>query len=264
MTERYGSPAVRKAFEILQLMGTQRRPMGISDIAGTLTLGKSTVSAIMCAMEDMGAVKRDPATKQYTPGLTLFELGRCVDAQGSLAALARPVMEDLMEKVKESVFLGVLNVDHLTILEIVESRNYLRITSQTGTVAPLFAAATGKIFLADMDEDRAEQIIREKTLPRYTTNSITDSKKFLREIRRVRRLGYATDNEEYISGARAVAAPIHGLKDQPAAIWVVGFKEHLNDRKMKTLPREVLRSAEVINQRIKKQFVSRLVAAPTM
>jgi len=238
--------------------------MGISEIAVALSLGKSTVSAIMCAMEDAGAVKRNPSTKQYSLGLTLFELGQSVDPQGGLAALARPVMEDLMETVRETVFLGVLNAGHLTILEIVESRHYLRITSQIGTVTPLFAAATGKIFLAGMQENKAEKIIRAKTLPRYTANSITDPKKFLQEIRRVRRLGYATDDEEYISGARAVAAPIHGVKDQPAAIWVVGFKENLNDRTIKTLPGEVLKAAEAISRKIKTQFISRLEAAPTL
>lgn len=252
MTERYGSPAVRKSFEILQIMGANRKAMGISDIAAALNLGKSTVSAIMCAMENMGAVKRDPTTKKYTLGLTLFELGRCVDPQGGIAALARPVMENLMEKVQETVFLGVLNVDHLTILEVVESRQYLRITSQIGAVAPFFAAATGKIFLAGMDDSKIAQIVRETALPRYTANSITDPKQFLKEIKRVRRRGYATDDEEYISGARAVAASIYGLIDQPAAIWVVGFKENLNDRKMKTLPGEVVRAAEAINQRINR------------
>ncbi len=72
---------------------------------------------------------RDPATKRYRPGLTLLELGKSAYSQFDLKDLARPVMENLMEITQESVFLGVLNGQHITILDIVESRNDLKITS---------------------------------------------------------------------------------------------------------------------------------------
>ena len=88
--------------------------MGISDIARDLNIAKSTVHGMTSALEEQGAIMRDPLTKRYTLGFTLFELGKKAYSQIDLKELARPVMEDLMERTGTSVFLGLLNWDHVT------------------------------------------------------------------------------------------------------------------------------------------------------
>jgi DNA-binding IclR family transcriptional regulator len=155
-----------------------------------------------------------------------------------------------MEKTQESVFLGVLSVDHITILDIAESRQELKITSPIGTTLRLTAGAAGKVFLASMKEEKALEIIEKNGLPRYTEKSISDPVQYMAELRRVKAMQYATDDEEYIMGVRAVAAPIRGDRDQMAAIWVVGFKASLDDEKMKLLAREIMKTVDEIDRRI--------------
>jgi len=141
MVKGYFAPSVHKAFEILKLVSSTNEGMGISEIARNLNMAKSTVHGMTSALEELGAIIRDPTTKQYTLGFTLFELGKKAYSQIDLKDLARPVMEDLMERTETSVFLGVLNGDHVTILDVVESKNDLKITSPIGTTIPLFAGA---------------------------------------------------------------------------------------------------------------------------
>ena len=114
---------------------------------------------------------------------------------------ARPYLEDLMNQTRESVFLGVQNIDRVTILDIVESNQDLKITSPVGTTIPILAGATGKVFMAAMTEEKVFRIVREKGLPRFTERSIVEPARFLQELRRVRENGFATDDEEYISGS---------------------------------------------------------------
>ncbi|MGD2125387.1 MAG: IclR family transcriptional regulator [Desulfobacteraceae bacterium] len=244
---------MRKAFKILKLVSSASEGMGISEIARGLSMAKSTVHGMTSALEELGAVMRDPLTKRYTLGLTLFELGKKGYSQIDLKEVARPVMEDLMEKTQASVFLGVFNWDHVTILDIVESRNDLKITSPIGTTIPLLAGAVGKVFLAQMEEEQTIKLIRSKGLIRYTGNTITDPDQYLQEIRSVRWQGYATDDEEYILGVRAVAAPIRGVGHLMSAIWVVGFKASLDEDKMQALTAYTKASAEAIEQRIEGQ-----------
>ena len=253
MAQKYQAPAVRKAFQILRLIADASEGLGISKLAKVLEISKGTVHGITSALEEMGAIRREPSTKKYELGLTLFELGRRAYSQIDLRDIARPALEALMDKIQETVFLGILNGDHVTILDSVECRHDFKITSPIGATIPLFAGATGKAILAVMDVDVASEIIKKNGLPRHTDKSIVDPDQFLEEIRNVKQNGYATDYEEYITGVRAVAAPIDGNKDQLAAIWVVGFKASLDDHKMNVLKTEIRRTADAIINRLKKE-----------
>jgi len=165
-------------------------------------------------------------------------------------------MEELMEKTQTSVFLGILNWDHVTVLDIVESRQDLKITAPVGTTMSPFAGAVGKVFRASMDEEQTIKIVNTKGLPRFTENSIVNPELYFEELRKVRETGYAVDDEEYIMGVRAVASPIPGLGQLMSAIWTVGFKAALDDKKMKTLIHETLKASEAISRRIKKQLLA--------
>ena len=251
--KRYDAPSVKKAFEILGALSSSKEGLGVSEIARGLNMAKSTVHGMTSALEELGAVMRDPTTKRYRLGFTLFELGRLAYSQIDLKALARPIMEELMEKTQASVFLGILNWDHVTVLDIVESRQDLKITAPIGTTIPLFAGAVGKVFLASMAEEQTEKIIRSKGLTRFTENTIVDPELYYQELKRVRKMGYAVDDEEYILGVRAVASPIMGLGQLMSAIWVVGFKASLDEKKMKALIKATKKAAKAIRSGIQEQ-----------
>jgi DNA-binding IclR family transcriptional regulator len=162
-----------------------------------------------------------------------------------------------MEKTQTSVFLGILNWGHVTILDIVEARQDLSITAPVGSTIPLFAGAVGKVFLASMADEEAAKIIKSKGLPRYTENSIVDMKLYYKELEQVREKGYAVDDEEYILGVRAVAAPLIGLGQLRSAIWAVGFKAGLDELKMKTLTGKTQKAAQAISGRIQEQLMGK-------
>ena len=254
--KRYGAPSVKKAFAILSVISSSKEGLGVSELAKNLKMAKSTVHGMTLALEELGAVMRDPLTKKYKLGFTLLEIGRSAYTQIDLQTSARPVMENLMEKTQTSVFLGILNWDHVTILDIVESSQDLKITAPVGTTIPMLAGAVGKVFLASMDQGQARKIIESKGLPRFTHNSIVDPSLYHKELKQVSSQGFAVDDEEYILGVRAVAAPLIGLGQLRSAIWIVGFKASLDERKMKTLTGETHQAALEISRRIKQQLTT--------
>ena len=248
MTTKYQAPSVRKAFKILGLISREKRGLGITELASSLEMSKGTVHGIISALEESGSIIRDPATKKCSLGFTLFELGRVAYSQIDLKDMARTVMEGLMEKIGESVFIGALNRNHITILDMVESSQDLKITSPVGATIPLLAGAPGKVVLASMDKEKARRIIKADGLPQFTDYTITDPALYLQEVEGVRKKGYATDYEEYLSGVRAIASAIKGWKPLISAIWVVGFKTSLHDRKMEEVIRATRNAADKISQ----------------
>ncbi len=244
----YTAPSVKKAFKILYAISESPNGLGISDLSKRLKIGKSTVHGITSALEEMGILVRDPIHKQYTLGYSLLELCRTNYAKIELKDLARKPMEKLMERVGETVFLGVLNGDHVTILDTVESRNEMKITSPPGTRLPLLTGATGRVILSQIEREKAKEIIQRKGLTRYTSKTVTDPKQFLKEVDQAKRKGYAVDDEEYITGVRAVAFPLVKASSTPAALWVVGFSSTMDDQKVKMIIHEIEETVQEIKQ----------------
>lgn len=242
----YSAPSVKRAFKILQTIADSPVELGVSELAKQLKIGKSTVHGITSALEEFGILNRNPIHKKYGMGYTLIELSKKAYAKMALRDVARGPMETLVKKIGETVFLGVLNEDHVTILDVVESPNELKITSPPGTRLPLLVGATGRVFLAQLEEEKVGEIVQRMGICRYTSKSVTDPRQFLEEIKETKKKGYAIDDEEYILGVRAIASPIQASSLTPSAIWVVGFTSSLDDQKMEKVIGEILKTAQEI------------------
>ena len=254
----YSAPSVKKAFKILYAISGAPNGLGISDLARNLKIGKSTIHGIATALEEMGVLVRDPFHKRYTVGYSLLELSRTAYGRNDLKELARKPMEKLMETIGETVFLGVLNGDRVTIVDVVESQNEMKITSPPGTRLPLLAGATGRVLLSQIENEKAKEMMQKKGLVRYTSKTVMDHRQFLKEIEQVRKQGYAVDDEEYMAGVRAVAAPLPWASSPPAALWVVGFSSTLDDQKIKAVIREIQETVQAVKQSLGGTLEKRL------
>lgn len=254
MAKKYQAPIVKKAFTILDAISNSTQGLRISEISSSLDISKSTVHGITAALEDVGAVVRDSVSKRYTIGLTVMTLGKAAYERIDFKNIARPVMEDLMELCKESVFLGVRNGEEVTVIEMIESRKDFKISSPIGTTLPLMAGAVGKLFLSQMESHDLEKYMHANPLVKYTANTIIDPDVYAKELGKVRRSGIATDDEEYISGVRAVAAPIKKYGAYIPALWVVGFKASMSDKKMPAIIEQTRSAAEKIGKKLALEF----------
>ncbi|MBU8910922.1 MAG: IclR family transcriptional regulator [Desulfobacterales bacterium] len=247
MKKGYQAPIVKKAFRILKAVANNNQGMRISDISSQLDISKSTVHGITAALEEQGVLKRDSITKRYVIGLTLIELGKMANGRIDLIKAARPHMEELMEQCQETVFLGLRNGNKIVIVDSVESPKNFKITSPIGTSIPLLAGSAGKVFLSQMKPEEAKNFLFSNTLARFTSRTLTSPEAYFNQLEQIRKKGYATDEEEYISGVCAIAAPITGYVNYPAALWVVGFKDSLDRTKMENHSQRVKTAAKKIS-----------------
>lgn len=242
----YTAPSVKKAFQILKAIADSSVRLGVSELSRELKIGKSTVHGITSTLEELEVLVRDPIDKKYSIGYRLIELGRKAYGRIELREITRVPLERLVEEIGETVFLGIMDGDHVLILDVVESPNEMKITSPPGTRLPLLAGATGKAFLSLLEEERAKEIVQKMGLKNYTPRSITDPKRYLKEIKETKERGYAIDDEEYLIGVRAVAAPLPLSSFPPSAIWLVGFTSRLTEQKMEKAIRAIQKTVQGI------------------
>ena len=237
----------------MRLISDTDRGLGISELAKSLGISKSTVHGITSALEEIGVIIRNPLNKRYSLGYTIVELSKKGLSRIPLREVARRHMEGLVEETGETVFLGIPKDEHILILDVVESNKELKITSPSGTKISLSAGATGKLFLAYMEEKSALRYLTSRGLVKYTENTITDLEDYLQEMKEVRRKGFATDYEEYLQGVKAVAALIKTEGPLLAAIWVVGFSSSLTEDKMQYAIERALNSADALSRDLKRR-----------
>jgi DNA-binding IclR family transcriptional regulator len=246
----YNAPIIKKAIEILRLLVKEYQPLGVTEIAKNISVSKSTVYGILQCFQGEGLVSKNSATKKYTIGKEMMRLSKMVFKGQDIVSVARPFLENLVELVEETIFLGVREYDAIKILEVIEAKKDFKISSPVGTKLPITAGATGKIFLSTMSNEEVIEYLQEKGLTQYTESSITDINLFIEEIEKTRRLGYSLDLGEYLKGIRSAATLIYQERNPVGAIWFVGFFNSMTDEKLKHIISNLRHTAEQISARL--------------
>lgn len=244
--QRYKAPAIQRAARILDHLSECATPPSLSDVARTLGYGKSTTHGLLHALEAAGWVEKVDGGFQL--GRRLLGLARRSAGYPEVVETARPFLEELVRRFGESACVGRPQGEHVLIQDCVEGYGGMRVTLRRGILLPLYAAATGKVFLAALPPAEARERVARTELPSFTERSVTDPEAFLAEVERCRVRGYAVDDEEYLRGVRALAAPIRSGDATIAAIWLVGFSVSFTDAVLARAAEELTRAAMLISR----------------
>lgn len=244
-------PAVLKAFKLLEIISLADRPLGVSELARRLNMGKSTVHGLVTTLETLGVLESINGSKRYGLGPRLAALCSRDGNQADLRRIARAALNRLADGTGQTAFLGVVSSDAVTIIDIVHGRPGLSISAPVGTSIPLLAGAVGKVVVASWDSERRHNFLQNGALPAFTSNTISDPNAFERIVDEALASGVAFDRDEYVDGVRAAAAPVRGAHKQLAAVlWVAGFSRHIDDAALASIGVALVREANEIGQRL--------------
>jgi len=181
-------------------------PMTLSDVARASKLSRASARRFVLTLEELGYVQQSGGRFALTP--RVLELGFAYLSALGLPELAQPHMERLVEEVRESSSVSVLDGESVVYVARVPTRRIMNVVISVGTRFPAYATSMGRVLLAGLDpEVRAGLLDQIELLPlaheTITTRTLLDA-----ELERVRLNGYAIVDQEFESGLRSVAAPI--------------------------------------------------------
>ncbi|GGL31242.1 IclR family transcriptional regulator [Nocardia jinanensis] len=210
-----------KGLVLLQTLGDHPRGATATDIARATTLAVSTVHRLLHTMAERGFVSFDPSDKTYRLGVRVFELATKVSGVLSVAETARPLMRELSRRTGETVQLSVLSNSRALFIEKIGTEHAVGIRGSVGESEPLYATSTGKVLLGQLDPERLASVLDEVALDAWTANTVTDRARLTAELDRVRSDDFATANEEFDPGVRAIAVPVrNGRAETIAALCI--------------------------------------------
>lgn len=203
--------AVERALDIL-LCFTQDSDLGLTEIASKIDLHKSTVHRLLTTLEEKGFLTRNPATEKYRLGIRIWELSMHLPAFDESATVLLPSMEQLRDRLGETVSLYLRDGIERVRIQAVQSQQAIRRVAQIGARLPLSVGASSKVLAAYAPPEVLKELLESPEWPDYVEKEI-----YQEQLKDIIRIGYATSFEEREPGAAAVAVPVTGRSGKVVA-----------------------------------------------
>jgi IclR family KDG regulon transcriptional repressor len=218
MSEENGSNAVARALSILEAVAESSNGLTNSDLSRRLKMPRSSASYILRVLEKRDYLQRDAGGK-YRLGLKLMSLTGGAMTHLDVREAAKPILSEFLKKSRlPEVHLAVLDNGRAVYIEKIEDeKSFIKMDIWVGHRLPVHTTAIGKVLVSFLSEDEILRILELRGMERKTRKSITTPQKFLREAERVRKYGFAVDDEENAEGVRCIAAPIFDAKGKVVA-----------------------------------------------
>jgi len=224
-----------KALDVIEfLAAANNEPMRLQDIAAGLSMNVSTVLRYLTALCECGYARQDPDTLRYYLTFKICSIANKVSVNIRLYDIALPIMKQIAAKYDESVCLAIEQDMTVIYIGIVQGPDQmLRTMQRIGNRAPMHCTGVGKLLLLNHSEEEIDKMIKEKGLPVFTANTISTKESLMQELNKIRKNGYAYDNEECEIGARCIAVPIRDYTQRiVACISVTGTIFRMTDEKL--------------------------------
>lgn len=243
---QHRNKTVVKSMEVLNLFLTHAK-LSFQDIVQLSGLPKTSVHRMVGSLEDMGFLKKDHEGK-FSLGLLFLQFGRLVSERLDIRNIAYPFMEALRDDADEAVNLVIRDEDEAIYIEKLDTNQHVRVYTQTGRRAPLYAGACPRILLAHFPPQELEQYIKETELRPIASGTITDWEHLERVLRESRESGCSVSHSELHDDTSAVAAPIFDATGQVVAgLSLVGPEVRFQNEYLSNLIEKVKRTARQIS-----------------
>lgn len=245
----YQIQVLDRALAVLTSLCTDGPDLTLMQIAERLKLHKSTAHRLIMVLERHRLIDKNPANGGYRLGLRLFELGSHAIAQLDLRQRARPFLERTVLDTGETVHLCAYDEGEVVYLEKVEPARSVRMACAVGRRNPAYCTSVGKAMMAFMLEPDVERDMQKRGFRQFTRHTINNLLDLKAELAKVRKSGFAVDNEEIEEGVRCVGAPVWGYGHRPiAAISVSGPTFRVTEAKIPAIARSVVAAAEGLSR----------------
>jgi len=194
-------------------------------------------------------VEQDPETSKYKLGMRLFEIGNAVLSKLDIRQHASPYLRQLWKQTGETVQLSIVDQNKVLYIDVLESLEKVGVKSNVGERSPLHCSSAGKIWLANLPEDRLIEVLKLIKFEPFTPYTIDNVEKLKASIQQAKELGYAIDNQEYSTDLISVSAAVKNYRGRViACISIIAPVLRINDEKIKEFGNNVKITAEKISQ----------------
>lgn len=210
-----------RAISVLQAFSVAQPHMTLAELSRATGLHRSTVLRLLSTLAHAGLVIRDGDTGQYSLGYEMIALAEVARTGSGIADWARPVMQDIRDRLNETVVLSVRSGDHRVDIDQLVASQPIRRVVALGEHKLLTFGAPSISLMSALPEAEVEAIVA-RLMPRtLELNPNFDLDQYRARVARVRKVGYHEQHSQYgpgsWSGSVGIAGPVFGRRGEVVA-----------------------------------------------
>lgn len=195
-----------RGLQVIRSFSVQAPQQTLSEVSVRSGLTRAGARRILLTLQTLGYVESDGRNFRLTA--RILDLGFAYLSSLPLWNLAEPLMESLVEEVKESSSAAVLEGQDIVYVLRVPTHKILSIGLGVGSRLPAYCTSMGRVLLAAHSDDEVRTRLAASELRALTRHTLTDPDALLARIQQVRRQGWCLVNQELEEGLLSLAAPI--------------------------------------------------------
>ena len=203
---------LEKGLAIIEAFGLKNKPLTLTEAAEITGHSRASARRSLLTLQRLGYV--ECVGKQFRLAPRVLRLGHAYLTSTALARTIQPTLEAISERTKESTSFAVLDGSDVVFVARAATRRSLSNGLGLGSRLPAHCAATGRVLLADLRPDDAEQRLLRMARQQLTPHTRVDVNTLMTYLEEVRQKGYAISDEELELGVRSIAVLIRDGKGE--------------------------------------------------
>lgn len=210
-------PTNMRMILILETLAEAGRPLSVAEIGAVVDLPKPTLHRLCTTLEEEQFLIRDTVGGRLRPARRTRRLAAGLQTASQLHISRRMVLKALANDIRETCNFVVAGDSGMTYLDRVDTPWPLRYQLPIGAEVPFHCTASGKMFLSSFNDDALNRLLQNITLTDEGPNAVRTVEDLRREVLTIREAGHSWDNEEFMAGMVAMAAPVRDMHGRFAA-----------------------------------------------
>lgn len=238
--------SLARGLEVICAFTKTRPKMTLSDIARSTGMNRATVRRLLLTLVREGYADKDDKLFYLKP--KVLKLGHSAVSSMSMLDAMQPVMNELAEKLHESVFAAVLAGDEVFYVARASADRLINVGITVGKRAPAFAVSTGRILLAFEPEEVRERYLDNVRLEKLTPNTVTSKVRLRALLEEARASGYSIVDQEMEAGLGAISVPVRNGEGRVIAALNVccpSSRSTIQDMQRHILPQMIAASQRI-------------------
>jgi IclR family transcriptional regulator, pca regulon regulatory protein len=207
--------SLARGLEVIRAFNRSKSSMTLSEVAERTAMTRAAVRRFLLTLVREGYAETDGKYFKLRP--KVLELGFSLLASMDITEIMQPVIEELAEKLQESVFVAMLDEDSVRYVARATSNRVVSVGINIGSRAPAHAVSTGRVLLAGLSDDKLHEYLDTAVLVKQTQYTVTSKVQLASIIEETRRQGWSIVDQELEVGLRSISAPIRNRSGETVA-----------------------------------------------
>jgi IclR family pca regulon transcriptional regulator len=239
-----------RGLAIMKVFNERTPRLTLSEVAELTGFTRATARRFLLTLESLNYVGSTGRYFFLRP--RVLELGHAYLSSYNLVSIAQDHLESIANELRESCSASVLENENIIYICRAASNRIMTVNIALGHQLPAYATSMGRVLLGALPEKELEFYLQTSKREKLTSRTVYEIDELRKIIMKVRKQGWAINEQELEEGVQSVAVPIHGKGNK--VIAAINVSAHASRVPVERLVNEFLPKLQACAKEIEQDL----------